>query len=55
MRKEVKYFDPESERDLAAGEIGELPSERQIEIAKHSFFQHYEDPVHNTPYESAEG
>ena len=54
MRKEVKYFDPESERDLTAGEIGELPPERQIEIAKHSFFQHYEDPVHNTPNESAE-
>jgi hypothetical protein len=52
---EATYFDPESEHDLTPAEIGKLPPERQTEIAKHWFFQHYEDPVHNTPYESAEG
>ena len=55
MSEEATYFDPDSERDLTPAEIGKLSPEQQTEIAKHWFFQHYEDPVHNTPYESAEG
>jgi hypothetical protein len=55
MSAESTYFDPESERDLTPAEIEKLPPEQQTQIAKHWFFQNYEDPVHNTPYESAEG
>ena len=55
MTSEELYFDPESGRDIPRVELAALPEDEQKRIAKHWFRQHYEDPVENTPYESAEG
>lgn len=54
-RKVKRYDDPSGEHTITASELKRAGRERQLEIMRHWFHSNYEDPVENTPYESAEG
>lgn len=55
MPKQPNIFGDEFDDEPNGSDIEELDPERQKERMKEWFFDHYTNPVDNTPYESAEG
>jgi hypothetical protein len=53
--KQRYYSDDDLEAGITPSQLKRLGRERQKEYMRHWFFRNFEDPVHETPYISAEG
>ncbi len=54
-RKPRRYNRPDYEGTITASELRRSGRETQLDVMRKWFHANYEDPVENTPYESAEG
>ena len=55
-RRRTRNYDlPDLEHDLTRTELERAGRDVQLEVMRTWFHQSFEDPVENTPYESAEG
>ena len=52
---DIPIFTADYERELSAEEVKALGPDEQYEYLLSWFFHYFEDPAHETPYESAEG
>lgn len=49
------YYSPDFPEGITRTEFRRLRREQKLEVMREWFGQHYEDPVHRTPYQTAEG
>src|SRR5437879_3588111 len=54
-RKPHGYELPDGSGFLTSSELRRADRDTQLDVMRHWFYANYEDPVENTPYESAEG
>ena len=54
-RKPRRYDLPNSEGTITATELRRAGRDTQLDVMRQWFDANYEDPVENTPYETAEG
>ena len=54
--KMTKHYDiPEDEKYINSSELNNKPHEFQIEVMRTWFYQNYQNPVHECPYDGQEG
>lgn len=55
-RRNVRHYDlPDSPGTITASDLRRAGPDTQLDVMRNWFHANYEDPVQNTPYESAEG
>lgn len=55
MQDKTYYRHPSYKHEFTSDDLVKADCETQLDVMRQCFFENYEDPVNNTPYESAEG